>query len=484
MELILTLDVGTTSVKACLFDRRLRQTALTSREYALRTHGVCAEAEPQIYLDAAAQCILSLPAEARARVCAVALTTQGETLICVDRQGRALRPAIVWLDSRAEAQAARLAAVLDRQRFYERTGLPELSGALPLAKLLWLREQEPEIWAQTDKFLLLEDYLMLWLTGRAVTEKSLLTSTGYFDLQSDDYWDEALALAELDRTRLPQALACGSVVGPVLPELAETLGLPASACVVTGAMDQTAAALAAGCTRPGTLCETTGTAMVAAAFTAHPQFSEDHHVTIYRHAMPGAYLYLPISNTIGMSLRWFRDEFCRDLDGGYAALDQLAERVPPGAQGVTFLPYLAGCVDPEHLPEASGGFYGLRLSSTRAACVRAILEAAAFQLRDFLRMLSALGCTAQTVTSLGGGAGSPLWMQIKANVCRRPFRTLSTVQATSLGAAMLAAGALGWKLHDAEERSVYQPQAETTDAYEKAYAAYRRVYEALYLQKG
>ena len=199
MELILTLDVGTTSVKACLFDRQLRQTALTSREYALQTRGVCAEVEAQVYLDAAAQCILSLPAEARARVCAVALTTQGETLLCVDRQGKALRPAIVWLDSRAEAQAARLAAVLDRQRFYERTGLPELSGALPLAKLLWLREQEPESWARTDKFLLLEDYLMLWLTGRAVTEKSLLTSTGYFDLQSDDYWDEALTLAGLDR---------------------------------------------------------------------------------------------------------------------------------------------------------------------------------------------------------------------------------------------------------------------------------------------
>ena len=155
-----------------------------------------------------------------------------------------------------------------------------------------------------------------------------------------------------------------------------------------------------------------------------------------------------------------------------------------GAQGVTFLPYLAGCVDPDNLPEASGGFYGLRLSSTRAACARAILEAAAFQLRDFLNMLPALGCTAQTVTSLGGGAGSALWMQIKADACRRPFHTLSTVQATSRGAAMLAAGALGWALHDAEEQTVYQPQAETADAYEEAYAAYRRVYEALYLQKG
>ena len=115
MELILTLDVGTTSVKACLFDRQLRQTALTSREYALQTRGVCAEVEAQVYLDAAAQCILALPAEARAKVCAVALTTQGETLLCVDRQGKALRPAIVWLDSRAEAQAARLAAALEHR---------------------------------------------------------------------------------------------------------------------------------------------------------------------------------------------------------------------------------------------------------------------------------------------------------------------------------------------------------------------------------
>ena len=390
MELILTLDVGTTSVKACLFDRQLRQTALTSREYALQTRGVCAEVEAQVYLDAAAQCILALPAEARAKVCAVALTTQGETLLCVDRQGKALRPAIVWLDSRAEAQAARLAAALDRQRFYERTGLPELSGALPLAKLLWLREQEPESWARTDKFLLLEDYLMLWLTGRAVTEKSLLTSTGYFDLQSDDYWDEALALAELDRTRLPQALACGSIVGPVLPEVAEALGLPASACVVTGAMDQTAAALAAGCTRPGTLCETTGTAMVAAAFTAHPQFSEDHHVTIYRHAMPGAYLYLPISNTIGMSLRWFRDEFCRDLDGGYAALDRLAEQVPPGAQGV--------------IPAVSGR---VRRSRQSAGGLRRLLRAAAVQHKSRLRPCDS------------GGSGLPAVRFSEYAVCAR-----------------------------------------------------------------
>lgn len=201
--------------------------------------------------------------------------------------------------------------------------------------------------------------------------------------------------------------------------------------------------------------------MVAAAFTAHPQFSEDHHVTIYRHAMPGAYLYLPISNTIGMSLRWFRDEFCRDLDGGYARLTGWRSRCRRRAG--RDIPAVSGRV--RRSRQSAGGlpaaFYGLRLSSTRAACARAILEAAAFQLRDFLNMLSALGCTAQTVTSLGGGAGSALWMQIKADACRRPFHTLSTVQATSRGAAMLAAGALGWALHDAEEQTVYQPQAET-----------------------
>lgn len=151
---------------------------------------------------------------------------------------------------------------------------------------------------------------------------------------------------------------------------------------------------------------------------------------------------------------------------------------------MTFLPYLAGCVDPDNLPEASRRLFTGCGCPAQEPPRRAILEAAAFQLRDFLNMLSALGCTAQTVTSLGGGAGSALWMQIKADACRRPFHTLSTVQATSRGAAMLAAGALGWALHDAEEQTVYQPQAETADAYEEAYAAYRRVYEALYLQKG
>lgn len=481
-ERILTLDVGTTSVKACLFDRAMRLTAQAGQEYMLETHESWAEAQPQLYLDAVKQCVLELPATQRAQVCAVALTTQGETLICVDRQGRPLRPAIVWLDSRAVVQAAQLEQVMDRQKFYEQTGLPELTGALPLSKLCWLREQEPDVWAQTDKFLLLEDYLMRWLTGRTVTEKSLLSSTGYFDLRADDYWDDALSVAGVDRARLPEALECGTIVGTLLPERAHALGLPESAQVVTGAMDQTAAAYAAGCVEPGMLCETTGTAMVAAAYTDCPQFSPAHHVTVYRHAMPGAFLYLPISNTVGMALKWFRDEFCGDVRGGYPALDRMAEQVPPGSQGITFLPFLSGCVNPDHLPDATGCFFGLRLSTTRESCVRAVLEAAAFQLRDFLKMLEELGCHAQKVTSLGGGAGSRLWMQIKADVCRRPFRTLHTVQATSLGAAMLAARALAWPVLSAGEETVYLPHPDAD--YDAAYAAYRRVYEALYLQKG
>lgn len=481
-ERILTLDAGTTSIKACLFDSALRLCAQASQEYALETHGVCVEAQPQLYLDAAARCILALPPEQRAQVRAIALTTQGETLLCLDRQGKPLCPAIVWLDSRADEQAAHLETRIGRQPFYERTGLPELTGALPLSKLCWLREREPDVWARTEKFLLLEDYLMLWLTGNVVTEKSLLSSTGYFDLHADEIWDDALALAGIDRSRLPEALECGSVVGSLQKERARALGLPESALVVTGAMDQTAAAYAAGCVAPGALCETTGTAMVAAAYTDCPQFSAAHHVTVYRHAMSGAFLYLPISNTSGMALKWFRDEFCGDVSGSYAALDEMAAQVPPGARGVTFLPFLAGCVDPDHLPDAAGCFYGLRLSTTRACCVRAVLEAVAFQLRDFLKMLEELGCYAQKVTSLGGGAGSALWMQIKADVCNRPFRTLSTVQATSAGAAMLAARALSWPVSPVKEETLYLPQ--TDEAYDAAYAAYRRLYETLYLQKG
>ncbi len=472
---ILTLDLGTTAVKACLFDGGLKLLRTHGQEYALETDGDRVEVCPQVYLDAVTACVQALGN--LDAVGAVSLSTQGETLLAVDAAGKPLANAIVWLDSRAEAQAARLRTALEEADFYAHTGLPAVTGALPLCKAMWLRECRPEVWRRAKKLLLLEDYLLHWLTGRFATEKSLQTSTGWFRLDRDSYWAEALALAGIPQDLLPPALECGTIVGPVLPERAACLGLPERAVVVTGAMDQTAAALAAGCTEEGRLCETTGTAMVAAAYTTRPDFRDHRRVTVYRHVTQGAYLYLPISNTAGMALKWLR-QACFPGQS-YAQLDRLAEAAPAGAGGVLFLPYLSGAGDPDPLPEATACFWGLRLSATGGHLVRAVLEAVACQLRAFLEMLSEMGCPIGSVCSLGGGASSDLWMQIKADVCQFPLHRLATPQATSLGAAMLAAQALGHRPAPPEPAAVFAPNPALKETYEDVYRRSRRLWRAV-----
>lgn len=485
---IAALDAGTTSVKACLFAPDLTLLACAAEEYTLHTWGVCAEAEAGVYRAAVKKALARAAAAAPGwTVAALGLTTQGETLAPVDRDGAPLRPFIVWLDGRAEEEARQLAGALGADAFYRATGLPEPTGALPLAKLLWLQKHEPELCARTCKYLLLEDYLLFWLTGRFVCEKSLATSTGWFSLGEDGWWGEALEAAGVCPDKLPELVECGAPVGPLRPEAARLLGLPAGIPVVAGAMDQTAAALAAGCVAPGIVTETTGTALVAAACTGAPVFAGGHRVTIYRHALPGKFLYLPIGNTAGMALRWFRDQFCPDLPAGgagYAALDELAAGAPCGCDGLVFLPFLSGSVDPDTCPGARAAFFGAGLAATRAHFARSVMESVAFLLRDFCAMLDGLGCPVERVCSLGGGARSALWQQVKADACGRVFTVPACSEATAQGAALLAGwgGGLippGKMPRPAAPQAVYTPNPENAAAYEAAYTLYKRLYEAV-----
>ena len=300
---IAALDVGTSSVKVCLFTPEMEMICRSVQEYAIDARGSWVEADGEIYLKAIRDGMKeAVQHAADYAVAAIGVTTQGETLVPVDLEGRPLRPFIVWLDDRAGEQAQRLKQTLEEMEFYRTTGLPEISGALPLAKLMWLRDEEPEIYRNTHKFLLVEDFLLYHLTGRFVSEKALQTSTGWFDLHSDGLWEKGLAAAGIDGDKLPEILECGEKVGPLTEAAAQMLGLEPGIPVVTGAMDQTAAALAGGCIQPGTVTETTGSALVLAACTDKPTFAQGHHVTIYRHALPGKFIYLPIGNTGGITI--------------------------------------------------------------------------------------------------------------------------------------------------------------------------------------
>lgn len=484
---IAALDVGTSSVKVCLFSLDMDLLARSVQEYRIDARGDRVEAAGEIYLTAVRNGMTDALKQAKGyRVAAIGVTTQGETFAPVDEAGKPLRPFIVWLDGRAEEQAEKLRAEIPEMEFYRTTGLPEISGALPLAKLLWMKENQPEIYEKTHKFLLVEDFLLHYLTGRFVSEKALQTSTGWFSLETDGLWEKGLEAAGIEPEKLPEILECGEVVGPLTEVTARQLGLEPGIPVVTGAMDQTAAALASGCVRPGAVTETTGSALVLAACTDTPAFAEGHHVTIYRHAFPGKYIYLPIGNTGGMALKWFRDEFCRDLPGGedgFNAINKLVSGVPAGCEGLVFLPFLSGSVDPDNCPEATGCFFGARLSSTRAHFARSVMESIAFLVRDFFEMLDNLGCSVETVTSLGGGSRSPVWMQMKADVCGRIFRAARVSETTAMGAALLA----GWGAGLIEKGSIPEtavadvcvPNKGNRENYEKAYALYKKLYSAV-----
>ncbi|MDO5435796.1 MAG: FGGY family carbohydrate kinase [Clostridia bacterium] len=473
-------DVGTTAVKVCLFSRELRLLRCSSREYALDIRpGGIVEADPDVYRSALREGFAEVLAGGEYDVLALGMTTQGETMVAADHTGKPLMNCMVWLDSRAGRQAESLRQVLDEQEFYETTGLPGIDGALPLAKLKMLREEHPEIMKNTRCILLLEDLLLHWMTGRFVSERSLQTSTGWFSLKTDDYWDRALQAAGVDRSILPELAEPGEIVGTLLRETAEELGLPAGIPVVAGAMDQTAAALAMGCDRPGRICETTGTALTAAAATSSPVFSEKHRVTVYRHAVRGRFIYLAIGNTGGRALTWARDALCPGMS--YDEMTRAAEGVPAGSGGVVFLPFLNGLVDPDNRPEAKGCFYGMTLETDMPHLIRGVMEGVACQLKDLLDMMRELGCGADEVISLGGGASSALWEQIKADLCGIRFVVPDSAEAAARGAALLVLRGTGLMEGEGTPAIVrsYGPDPENAEASRICAERYRRLYRAL-----
>ena len=479
MARILALDAGTTSVKVCLFSGGVAPERLSVREYRLKTEKNRVECAGEIYLKAIREGIRDILPDGEG-VDAVGLTTQGETLTVTDEEGAPQCPFLVWLDPRAEAEAEGLQAVFPEEAFYRETGLPEITGALPLAKALWLKRHAPGLFGPGRRILLLEDYLLHFLTGRFATEKTLQTSTGWFSLRRDGWWPEALEAAGLAEAELPELLESGTRVGTVTREAAEALGLPRGVPVFTGAMDQVSASYAMHRLLPGTVTETTGTALtVSAVLPGTERLGEKGlpRTTVYRHALPGKALLLPIGNTGGMSLTWLRDRFWPEKE--YGDLERAAREVPPGAEGLLFLPFLEGSVDPDFCPEARGVFFGAGLGTGREHFVRAVMEGVAHLLADLLEIPEKWGVPFGQVCSLGGGARSAVWEEIKADLCGREFLALPCGEAAALGAAMLAGMDPGDARREMETAPRWMPDPGKREIYGRAHEKYRALWRAV-----
>ena len=326
------------------------------------------------------------------------------------------------LDNRAVREAGLLEQKFGRKRVYEVTGQPEITATWPACKLLWVKENEPEIWAGTKKIFLLEDYLLYRLTGRFVTEKTLQSSTIYFDIHSGNWWKEMLEEIGVQEDMLPALMDSGVYVG-------EYEGIR----VMTAAMDQVAAAVGAGVLRKGKVSVMTGTTMAIYLPTDEvPAFDPDSFVPCH-YSFDGKYCLLSWSPTAGLALKWFRDTFLKDYS--FAELSEMADQIPVGSDGLTFLPYLCGSTMPKYNPSARGSFTGLTTEHTAAHFVRAIMESVACMLKSNLDYLAV---PVEEIRIMGGGAKSPVWCQMKADITGKRLMTLKNKETACLGAAILA----------------------------------------------
>lgn len=479
---LLAIDIGTTSAKVCLFSPTLGLIRKSVQEYHLQTSENRVEAAAEVYLDAIRSGMRAVDASG-VPIMAVGLTTQGETLTVTDGEGRPRRPFLVWLDQRANKEAEELSRLFPNETYYRETELPGLTGASPLAKALWLRRHEPQLFTGRHKLLLLEDCLLRLITGRFVTEKTMQTSTGWFSLRSDGWWQLALDAAGIEADALPELLESGVYAGHSTVAAEKCLGLPAGIPVFTGAMDQVSASYAMRCLMPGASTETTGTALVAGAVLKRLNGLERKRAsrtTVYRHVEDGEYMLLPIGNTGGMCLTWFRDRFCPGM--AYKTLDSLVKSVPPGADGLLFLPFLDGVVDPDLCPGARAVFFGGTLSMSREHFARAVMEGVAHLLADMLGIMDVWGVPPGPVCSLGGGARSPVWQRIKADVCNREFFTLPCEEAAAMGAALLAgrgAGVVGAVLPEPRVAARYLPSPRHRALYQAAHEKYQQLYRSV-----
>jgi xylulokinase len=498
VTLLLGLDVGTTSVKAGLFDVVGRQVAASGREYRLAHPAPDrVEIDPEVWWTAAVEAVgetLAGPGVDRTSIAAMAVSSQGETVAGVDADGHALGPALVWLDNRATAEARELEDRFGSAQVYDRTGVPEVNPTWTAAKILWWRRHDPHLFRDAARFVLVEDFVLRRLTGRFVTEGGIQCTTMLLDIRAGGWWAPMLEAVGIGPERLPEIAAPGAVVGTLTAVAAKVLGLPPGLPVVAGGMDQGAGAVGVGNIGGGVISESTGGALTIQAAVDHHGGDATGRTPVYVHSAPGAYLYCPVCPTGGMALTWFRDQFGspeteRSAAGGrsdYDLLTDLAAAVPAGSEGLTMLPHLAGAFSPEYEPAARGVFAGFTLAHTRGHFVRALLEAVTFMLRRNLELLAQAGATATEIRSHGGGARSPLWNQMKADVCGRPIVTLAGENAAVRGDAMLAGVAVGaFRDLAAAERALvttgdrFEPDPAKRATYDEAYDRYIRLFDAL-----
>ncbi len=497
-ELVLGCDVGSQGTNVALYTAGGDLVASADEPYDVSFPAPgWAEQDPALWLPAlgrAVERVLEEPDVEPSAVKGMSFGSQLDGVVAVDRDGRPLRPALIWMDRRAEEQARRLAERIEARDFYGLSGA-NLDSSHGVFKILWIRDVEPATFAEAAGFHLPGSFVLEQVTGVRAVDYSNGSSFALLDPRERRWSASLVEVCDLDEGLLPPVRAATEAVGTITRAFAEATGLDPSTVVAVGCGDEMAATLGAGVYEPGEVCDVVGTAEPVCAASDRPREDDSMLVECHPHADPDVWLLENPGFVSGGNLRWFRDhlaplELEAERDGGsdaYDALVTLAGRVPAGAEGLVFLPCMQGAMAPEWNGAARGVFHGLTLAHTRAHLFRAVLEGSAFALRDILEAMRAAGLETRRLTIVGGGAKGRLWRQIKADVTGLPVRVPENVETTATGAAMLAAAGAGLHPSVGDAARVFvryepgeiEPEPGAQEVYERAYGLYRDVYFAL-----
>jgi glycerol kinase len=380
-------------------------------------------------------------------IVSLSVTNQRETIVPIDREGNTLHNALVWQDRRTTDQVDFIKSKIGIDKIYRTTGLT-IDPYFSATKILWFKDEKPEIYQKTHKFLLVSDYIIYKLTGKFYTDHSNASRTMLFDINRFKYSEDIASELEIDLDKMPEAIESGVEIGEINTE--EIL-FDKKTLVVSGAGDQQSAALGVGVVSPGKVKLTTGTGSFMLAYLEKPNFDPNKRVLCSCHAIPGVWVQEASIFTTGAFLRWFRDELGNEESriaeeqnqDPYVILTEEAEKSPIGANMLLAIPHLVGAGAPHWNPYARGLIYGLSLGHKRRDIVRSILEGVAFEVKKNLEVFSELGIIPQELKLTGGGSRSDFWNQIYSDVLGITCVRNVIEEATSLGAAILAATGAG-----------------------------------------
>lgn len=487
---ILAHDLGTTGNKATLFDAEgavvaaifsSYETAYPQPNWAEQN----ADSWWQAVRDATRE-LLATSAVTPGDIAVVSFSGMMNGMLPVDVQGTPLRSAIIWADQRATAEAETLAQRCGREEVYRRTG-HRPGASYTAAKLMWMQRHQPELYSRTHMVLQAKDYAAHKLSGTFATDFSDASGTNLFDLETRDWAVDLIAAAGLDPQKLPVAHASSTIIGQVTAEASRATGLLAGTPVVIGGGDGACATVGAGSVRPGDAYNYIGSSSWIAVTADRPLHDPQMRTFTFAHLDPKLYFPTGTMQSAGGSFDWLERLLRGEGEAKlYDELETAAASAPPGARGLLFLPYLIGERSPHWNPEARGVFAGLTMSHGRAEMARAILEGTAFNLRMILEAFLEQGTTIQAMRLIGGGAKSPVWRQILADVYELPILRLALLtEATSLGAAI--AGGVGVGIfpdfsvaHDlVQVKEGEQPNPSTQERYRTLYELFDRTYTAM-----